>query len=61
MTLIYEYGERREQIGIEKGREENTENIIRNLLISGIDPQKIAKTTKVPLSKINKIKEKYEL
>lgn len=45
MSLIHEYGKNKEKKGEER--------IIKNLINAGISPQKIAKDTKTPLSRIN--------
>ncbi len=73
MSLIEEYGERKEEKGrkkgleiglkegLKEGRKKGTENIIKNILISGLNPKEIAEITKVPLPVINEIKVKYNL
>ena len=67
MSAIYEYGERKEQKGIEKGRKEGIkegikegkkeekEEIIHKLYESGMTPEEISKRLKTDLEKIKKI------
>lgn len=57
MSLIEEYGQRKEEKGIKKGQE----MIIKNMLKDGHPPQNIAMMTKIPLSVINNIKLKNNL
>lgn len=57
MSLIHEYGQRKEEKGIEQGKE----IIIRNMLKAGQHPRNISLMTKVPLSVVNRIKLKYGL
>ena len=45
MSLIEEYGQRKEEKGIKKGQE----MIIKNMLNNGQLPQNIAEMTKIPL------------
>lgn len=63
MSAIYEYGERKEQKGIEKGRKEGIKKgrkegkkeIIHKLYESGMTPEEISKRLKTDLEKIKKI------
>ena len=63
MSAIYEYGKRKEQKGIEKGRKEGIEKgrkeekkeIIHKLYESGMTPEEISKRLKTDLEKIKKI------
>ena len=51
MTLLDEYLQNREK----KGREKGENNIIKNLLKAGMKAEIIAKTTKMPLSRVKAI------
>ena len=55
MSAIYEYGKRKEQKGIEKGRKEGKKEIIHKLYESGMTPEEISKRLKTDLEKIKKI------
>ena len=63
MSAIYEYGKRKEQKGIEKGRKEGIKKgrkegkkeIIHKLYESGMTPEEISKRLKTDLEKIKKI------
>ena len=63
MSAIYEYGKRKEQKGIEKGRKEEIKKgrkegkkeIIHKLYESGMTPEEISKRLKTDLEKIKKI------
>ena len=62
MSAIYEYGKRKEQKGIEKGRKEGIKKgrkegkkeIIHKLYESGMTPEEISKRLKTDLEKIKK-------
>ena len=49
MSLIEEYGQRKEEKGIKKGIKKGQEMIIKNMLNNGQLPQNIAEMTKIPL------------
>ena len=51
MSAVYDYGERKEQKGIEKG----INKIIINLYESGMKPEEIAEKTKQDIKQIEKI------
>ena len=59
MTLLDEYLQNREKKGMKKGMKKGIEkgenNIIKNQLKSGINAEIIAKTTKIPLSRVKAI------
>ena len=59
MTLLDEYLQNREKKGIDKGmkkgREKGENNIIKNLLKAGMKAEIIAKTTKMPISRVKAI------
>ncbi|MBE6489671.1 MAG: hypothetical protein E7Z83_02305 [Methanobrevibacter sp.] len=67
MSLIHEYGERKEQKGIaqgiEQGREQGivqgSENIIISFLKSGMSAEEISERIKMPLDEILEIKNKH--
>ena len=61
MSLIEEYGQRKEEKGIQTGIKKGQEMIIKNMLKEGHPPQNIAMMTKIPLSVINKVKLKNNL
>lgn len=68
MSMIYEYGQRKEKKGRDQGRNQGIsqgisqeqERIIENLLISGMDAETISKTAKIPLSKVKAIENKIK-
>lgn len=60
MSLIYEYGERKERKGKREGRREGRTNVIENLLKSGMSPKEISNRTKRPLNEILEIEKKLE-
>lgn len=55
MSAVYDYGERKEQKGIEKGIEKGINKIIINLYESGMKPEEIAEKTKQDIKQIEKI------
>lgn len=62
MSLIHEYGERKEQKGIAQGIEQGivqgSENIIISFLESGMSAEEISERIKMPLDEILEIKNK---
>jgi len=56
MSLIQEYGRDKERKGISKGED----NLIRNQLKSGMRAEVIAKTAKVPLSRVKAIEKRLK-
>ena len=72
MSMIYEYGQRKEKKGIDQGINQGInqgisqgisqeqERIIENLLVSGMDAETISKTAKIPLSKVKAIENKIK-
>lgn len=59
MSLIHEYGERKEQKGIAQGIEQGSENVIISLLESGMSCEEISERIKMPLDEILEIKNKH--
>ena len=55
MSLIHEYGERKEQKGIEKGEEKGIKKIIEHLYSSGMDVSEIAFRSGVDIGKVEEI------
>ncbi len=64
MSLIDEYGQDKEKLGISIGMPIGTyieqERIITNLLHSGMNAETITKTAKIPLSKVKAIEQKIK-
>ena len=60
MSMIDEYGQRKEKKGINQGINQEQERIIENLLVSGMDAETISKTAKIPLSKVKAIENKIK-
>ena len=64
MSMIDEYGQRKEKKGINQGINQGIsqeqERIIENLLVSGMDAETISKTAKIPLSKVKAIENKIK-
>ena len=58
MSLIHEYGERKEQKGIAQGIVQGSENIIISFLKSGMSAEEISERIKMPLDEILEIKNK---
>ncbi|MEE0935612.1 MAG: hypothetical protein U0L42_08065 [Methanobrevibacter sp.] len=58
MSLIHEYGERKEQKGIAQGIVQGSENIIISFLESGMSAEEISERIKMPLDEILEIKNK---
>lgn len=59
MSLIHEYGERKEQKGIAQGIVQGSENIIISFLKSGMSAEEISERIKMPLDEILEIKNKH--
>ena len=64
MSMIDEYGQRKEKKGIYQGIiqgiSQEQERIIKNQLLSGMDAETISKTAKIPLSKDKAIENKIK-
>ena len=64
MSMIDEYGQRKEKKGIYQGIiqgiSQEQERIIKNQLLSGMDAETISKTAKIPPSKVKAIENKIK-
>ncbi|WP_458405026.1 hypothetical protein [Methanobrevibacter sp.] len=58
MSLIYEYGDRKEKNGIKEGRKEGMEDVIKSLLKSGMSCEDISQRINKPLNEIYEIADK---
>ena len=58
MSLIHEYGKRKEQSGFDQGIEQGSENIIIELLKSGMSCEDISQRIKMPFEDVLAIKNK---
>lgn len=55
MSLIYEYGDRREQKGWDEGKNEGIKEIVQSFITSGTSLEEISQKTGKPIKELKKI------